>query len=392
MNFYLNAVYCYIHPKWYIIRISFLQGKNAVSCEVLVLLDQVKKLVILVVIFLTVVFVLFVINQTNQAVSLAAGLHPLLGQIVLYTLLAVYAAAILIPLVAIMKKPAVLFPPEETEGEVYRAYIEKLAVRLKKNRHIETAHINSEDMDSIEEALRALNNKADESIKSAAANVFVMTAISQYGALDAVIVILAQFRMIWQVTLLYNQRPSLRELTYLYGNVFATAFLATRIENLDLLEDQLEPVIASIMGSSLSSLTPAFNTAANVITNSIIQGAANAYLTLRVGVITKNYCASLTRKDRSRLRRIAAAQAAALLAKVLAESTYKVTRAVIRATAKTGKRPFRYGHGIVTKSSRKSWDAGKTTYRKSEELAKRFGSSLKKSGRKLKLHFIKPKN
>ncbi len=44
--------------------------------------------------------------------------------------------------------------------------------------------------------------------------------------------------------------------------VFATAFFATRIENLDLLEDQLEPVIASIMGSSFSSLTPAFNTAA----------------------------------------------------------------------------------------------------------------------------------
>ncbi len=355
------------------------------------MLDQIKKLVILAVIFLTVLFVLFVINQTNQAVSLAAGLHPLLGQIVLYTLLAVYAAAILIPLMAIMKKPAVLFPPEETGGEVYRAYIEKLAARLKKNRYIETAQINSEDMDSIEEALRALNSRADERIKSAAANVFVMTAISQYGALDAVIVILAQFRMIWQVTLLYNQRPSLRELTYLYGNVFATAFLATRIENLDLLEDQLEPVIASIMGSSLSSLTPAFNTAANVITNSIIQGSANAYLTLRVGVITKNYCASLTRKDRSQLRRIAAAQAAALLAKVLAESTYKVTRAVIRATAKTGKRPFRYGHGIVKKSSRKTWDAGKTTYRKSEELAKLFGSSLKKSGRKFRLYFIKSK-
>ncbi len=355
------------------------------------LLDYLKKLVILWVMFLTVIFILFVINQTSQAVSLAAGLHPLLGQIVLYTLLAVYAAAILIPLVAIIKKPAALFPPEETGGEVYRAYIGKLAARLKKNPHIETGDIDPANLETVEEALKALNSKADESIKSAASNVFVMTAISQYGALDAVIVTLAQFRMIWQVTLLYNQRPSLRELTYLYGNVFATAFLATRIENLDLLEDQLEPVIASIMGSSFSSLTPAFNTAANVITNSVIQGSANAYLTLRVGVITKNYCASLTRKDRSQLRRIAAAQAAALLAKVLADSTYKVTRAVIRATAKTGKRPFRYGHGVVTRSSQKTWNTGKTTYRKSEDLARRFGSSLKKSGRKFKLYFIKPK-
>ncbi len=355
------------------------------------MLGYIKKLVILGIIFLTVLFVLFIINQTTQVVNLAGNVHPLLGQIVLFTLLAVYTAVIVIPLVAILKRPAVLFPPEDTEGEAYSAFIEKLAARLKKNPNIETADINPDDISSIEEALKGLNNKADESIKSAAANVFIMTAISQYGALDAVIVALAQFRMIWQVTLLYNQRPSLRELTYLYGNVFATAFLATRIENLDLLEDQLEPVIASIMGSSFSSMTPALNTAANIITNSVIQGSANAYLTLRVGVITKNYCASLTRQDRSQLRRIAAIQAAALLAKVLGSSTYNVTRAVIRATAKTGKRPFRYGQDVVTRSSRKTWDAGKTTLRKSEALAKRLGLALKGSGRRFKLYFVKPK-
>ncbi len=356
------------------------------------MLDYAKKLLILGIIFLAVVFVLFVINQTSQAVNLAAALHPILGQVVLYVLLAVYAAAIVVPLVAIIKKPAVLIPPEETEGEVYRAYIDKLAARLKKNPYLEGASVDPANLETVEDALKVLNDKADERIKSAASNVFVMTAISQYGALDAVIVTLAQFRMIWQVTLLYNQRPSLRELTYLYGNVFATAFLATRLENLDLLEDQLEPVIASILGSSFSSLTPAFNTAANVITSSVIQGSANAYLTLRVGVIAKNYCASLTRRDRSQLRRIAAVQAAALLAKVLSDSTYKVTRAVIRATAKTGRRPFRYGHGVARKSSQKTWDAGKSTYSRGRQVAKGFGVALKDTGRKFKLYFIKPKH
>ncbi len=355
------------------------------------MLGYVKKVITLGIIFLTILFVLFVINQTNQVVTLAANIHPLFGQLVLLTLLAVYAAAVIIPLVVILKRPAVLFPPEDTEGEEYRVFLSRLASRLKKNPNVEATDINPDDLPSIEKALKGLNNKADESIKSAASNVFIMTAISQYGALDAVIVILAQFRMIWQVTLLYNQRPSLRELAYLYGNVFATAFLATRIENMDLLEDQLEPVIASIMGSTFSSMTPALNTAANLITNSVIQGSANAYLTLRVGVITKNYCASLTRQERSQLRRIASVQAAALLAKVLGESTYNVTRAVLRATAKTGKRPFRYGHGIVTRSTRKTWDAGKATLRKSEALARRFGGAVQDSGRKFKLNFIKPK-
>ncbi len=354
------------------------------------MLDYIKKLVFLAVLFLTLIFVLFVVNQTSQAVNLAASIHPLLGQFVLYALLVIYAAVIIIPLVAIFKRPAALFPPADMESDAYRTYIKRLAARLKKNPNLEKAAVNPDDLSSIEEALITLNTKADEKIKSAASNVFIMTAISQYGALDAVIVILTQFRMIWQVTLLYNQRPSLRELTYLYGNVFATAFLATRIENLDILEDQLEPVIASVMGSSLSSLTPAFNTAANIITNSVIQGSTNAYLTLRVGVIAKNYCASLTRQERSQVRRIAAVQAAALLAKVLGESTYKVTRAVFRATAKTGKRPFRYGHGVVTSSTKKTWDFGKTTLRKSEELAKSFGGALKDSGMRIKLFFVNP--
>ncbi len=350
----------------------------------------IKKLVIMGLVFLILIFVLFIINQTNQVVGLAAGVHPILGQIVLYGLLVIYAGAIVIPLVAILKRPTTLFPPADTDSDDYKLYIQKLATRLKDNPYLKEASVEAGDLVSVEAALKELNEEADERIRGSASHVFVMTAISQYGALDAIIVTLAQFRMIWQVTMLYNQRPTLRELAYLYGNVFATAFLATRLENLDLLEDQLEPVIASAMGSSLSSFTPAFNTAANIITSSIIQGSANAYLTLRVGVIAKNYCASLVRQERSQIRRNAAIQAASMLAKVLGESTYKVTRAVIRATAKTGKRPFRYGHGLVTRSSKKTWDAGKTTLQRSGELARRFGGALKDSGMRIKLYFVGP--
>lgn len=354
------------------------------------IIGQLKKLIILAILFFTLLFILFVINQTAQVVNLVSNINPLLGQVVLFILLALYILAIAIPLMAIIKRPVALLPPRDTEGKAYQLYLKKLAERLRKNKHLANKDIEVTNMATIEEALTSLNIKADERIKTAASNVFIMTAISQYGALDAVIVALAQFRMIWQVTLLYNQRPTLREVGYLYSNVFATAFLATRIENLDLLEDQLEPVIASIMGSSFSSMTPALNTAANVITNSIIQGSANAYLTLRVGVITKDYCASLVRPERNKVRRIAAVQAAALLAKVLSESSYNVTRAVVRATAKTGKRPFRYGQEVVSKTSRKTWEAGKTTLRKSEDLTKRLGSALKDGGRRFKLFFVKP--
>jgi hypothetical protein len=345
-----------------------------------------KKIMIVVVLFFTLLLVMFVINQTNQLVTFFAGISPLLGRIVLFILLALYATIITIPLIAIYSKPAALLPPAETDSDAYRLYLKKLAARLSKNPHLNQTPVDPEQPEAIETALKKLDNQADEAIKNAASGVFIMTAISQYGALDAVIVIITQLRVIWQVTTLYNQRPTLRELAYLYGNVFTTAFLATRIENLDLIEDQLEPIIASLMGNSLSSMTPALNTAANIITNSVITGSANAFLTLRVGVITRQYCASLIRPERSTLRRAAMVQATALLAKVLSDSTYQVTKSILRATAKAGKRPFRYGHSVVSQATKKTVDAGKLTLKQSEDLARRLGDVFKSGGRKLKFY------
>jgi hypothetical protein len=346
----------------------------------------IKRIVVVIVLFFAVMLIIFVINQTNQLVNFASNVSPLLGQVVLYFLLLIYAAVIITPLFAIYSKPSALLPPEDLESEEYQYYLKKLAARLSKNSHLEKMSVNHEKPEEIEGALKILDGKADDAIKNSASGVFIMTAISQYGALDAAIVIITQLRMVWQITTLYNQRPTLRELAYLYGNVFATAFLATKIENLDLIEDQLEPIIASLMGSSLSSLTPAFNTAANIITNSVIQGSANAFLTLRVGVITRQYCSSLIRPERSQLRRAAMVQATALLAKVLGDSTYQVTKSVLRATAKAGKRPFRYGSNLITRGTRKTVDVGKLTLKQSEELARRIGNAFKSSGRKLKFY------
>jgi len=337
----------------------------------------IKQLVLLVALILAVLFILFVVNQTAQVVGLAASINPHFGQAVLFALLIFYAAVIIVPIVWIGKMPKALLPPEKAEGEEYREFLARLGRRLARNPHLEGVRVDPQDLSSIEEALNVLNNKADEKIRSSASSVFVMTAISQYGALDALIVLMAQFRMVWQVTTLYNQRPTLREIVYLYSNVFATAFLASRIENLNLLEDQLEPVIASIMGSSLSSFTPAFNTAATVVTNSIIQGSANSFLTLRVGVITKMYC-SFPRQEKAQLRRAAAVQAASMLGKVLGESAFTVSKVVFRAATRASTRPFRYGQELISRTTN-------STMKRSEQLVNDLAGAVRSSGRKFKI-------
>jgi len=46
------------------------------------------------------------------------------------------------------------------------------------------------------------------------------------------------------------------------------------------------------------------------VVNSVFSGAANAFLTLRVGIIAKRYCASLVLAERWAIRRAATVEAA----------------------------------------------------------------------------------
>ena len=91
-----------------------------------------------------------------------------------------------------------------------------------------------------------------------------------------------QTRLVWDVAHVYSQRPSLRELSYLYANVVGTAFVAGEIEDADLSE-QIQPVLSSVLGSTVSAL-PGLQTASTIFVNSVISGTANAFLTLRVGL------------------------------------------------------------------------------------------------------------
>ena len=62
--------------------------------------------------------------------------------------------------------------------------------------------------------------------------------------------------------------------------------------------------------------------------NSIVIGSANAFLTLRVGMVAKGYCAPLVAQPRGVVRRAAVTQATRLLGEVVANGSAKVSKAV----------------------------------------------------------------
>ena len=250
-------------------------------------------------------FVVFVVNQTAQVVQLASTFDPAAGRVVLIGLVVAYAVLLAVPVVMVVRLPRPLVPPASREGPEFAAHLDLLRKRLRVNPHHKLAELEGEG--AVERAIERLDEEAVRIARMTASQVFVTTAVSQSGRLDTFLVLSLQTRMVWKIARLYNQRPSLREMVHLYANVAATAFAAGEIQDVDL--DQIEPVFAAVIGS-LGGAVPGFQLVASIMVNSLMSGAADAFLTLRVGIITKRYCGSLVVEPPAAVRRKATAEAA----------------------------------------------------------------------------------
>ena len=278
-------------------------------------------------IIVVVLFVLFLINQTAQLVSLADRVSPTLGSVVLWTLVSTYVLCVLIPLYYFFRLPPPLVPPKSETSPQFELYIQRLRRRLKQNPHLEDRPL--ETLDDIKAALSMLGEQADEVIRTTALQVFLVTAVSQNGSLDAVSIVVMQSKMVWRIARIYYQRPSLRQLLFLYSNVAACAIFAQQIDDIDLSE-YIQPVLSSVTSGAVGAL-PGLQAAGGLVTNSIFSGSANAYMTLRVGVVAKLYCGSLALPDRSVVRRSAIIQATQMIPAVVRDGARKLSSAIVRA-------------------------------------------------------------
>ncbi|MFC1541227.1 DUF697 domain-containing protein [Candidatus Latescibacterota bacterium] len=278
-------------------------------------------------------FVMFVFNQTTNVVMTAREFNPLLGTILLFGLLILYALILLSPVIIFFKMPKTLRPPENINSPEYNTYIEQLKTHLKRNKYLEDLGISPITTADIENAVVYLDTEADKFTKSAASTIFVTTAISQNGRLDTIMVLIAQIRLIWAIAHVYNQRPSIRDMFDLYVNVAGTTFIVGSIEELDI-EEQIEPIITPLISGSVFGGIPGASGVATFMTTSVVDGAANALLTLRVGIITRR-CFGITHiSNRKELRRLASLEAGKMLAPIVVKSAGYVSEAILKASKK----------------------------------------------------------
>ncbi len=297
--------------------------------------SQLKQLMIIASIFLIVFTGIVIVNQTAQAVSLATTINPLLGRAVLCFLLVFYAVALIVPFLIFLRLPKPLTPPEDESSKDFQTYIARFGARLQKNSNLAGRIGRLTTLDEIHVALKLLDDQSSAIIKSRATTVFLSTAISQNGRLDAITVLMTQTRMVWQIAHLYNQRPTLRDMIHLYSNVGTAVLLASEIQNIDISE-QLEPTIRTIFGTALLTVVPGASALSSMVIHSILEGTSNAYLTLRVGVICQRYCNSVSSSNQIKLVKSASVAAAGMLGAIVTSSGAAIVQSITSVAKKAG--------------------------------------------------------
>ncbi len=283
-------------------------------------------------------FTVVVVNQTAQVVILAKEVHPVLGTVTLWGLLVSYGVLAGVPFVMIVRMPRPLSPPANDSGPEFDAHVAELGRQLETNPRVRLASIRPVDRRGVEDALRVLDEDATRIVKQMATTTFLTTAVSQSGRLDMLLVLVTQSRMIWRVAHLYYQRPSARELFHLYSNVAATAFVVGELDDLEL-HQMIQPVAAGSLGTVTGAI-PGLQVMTSIVVNSLLSGSANAFLTLRVGMIAKGYCGSLVAQPRAKFRRSATSESARLLSGIVKESGARVRDAIWQEVKQKLPRPW----------------------------------------------------
>jgi Domain of unknown function (DUF697) len=292
--------------------------------------------------------VMVIFNQIMQLHLYAASVNVVFGTVVLVVLSVLFVGLLAAPVLLFYRLPQSLTPPEnEAEMPEYR---QKMGKRLAANKLLKSENYNFSQPEQMQKALSVLDLQANAVMQKTARNVFLATAISQNGKLDALMVLTTHTKMIWDVAHIYYQRPSPRDLLRLYSNVAATTLLASQIEDLDISE-QIEPVLGTVLQGSAMKSVPFVGPLSGVILDSLLEGSINAFLTLRVGVITKRYCGALEPFQARKARRIALAEASGMLKTLVVQSSGQVVNAMLKTARKAGADTVRSGVQIAGKAT-----------------------------------------
>ena len=295
-----------------------------------------KRISYLIILLLSIIFIIFISNQILSMYSTLNSINPVFGKTLIYSLSVILLASIIFFMIHYKKFSKQIILPKDKNSEEYNTKMKALVKELKKNKNIEEK-VDYDDQNESEWVLKCidkLDEQAKKVIEENAEYAFLSTAVSQNGIFDSILILMALIKMIWQILHIYYQRPNLKFILYLYLNIVITVFTVKAIEDFDYIEKQIEPIVASILGSSI---TPGVNMVALLLINSLISGTANTFLVLRVGLIAQKYSSPIVNKEKNRLRKDATIEASKLLGKVISGSIVLLSKSIGKASVNATK-------------------------------------------------------
>ena len=180
---------------------------------------------------------------------------------------------------------------DEMESEELKSYIKKMSLTQQERDLFATA---KGDLEGVKMILKKRDEEATKLIRKAALNVFIVTGISQNGSFDIITAFGMNLQMINRIVNLRHRRPTFTQLLELYVVIIASTLIISLTDNI---LDEIDT--SELFGSVAGGL-------AKTLVSSSINGAMNAYMTLRIGKMTMKYLelgSKNFKQNRSKIRR-----------------------------------------------------------------------------------------
>jgi membrane protein implicated in regulation of membrane protease activity len=281
---------------------------------------------------ITIFFLVTFVGNILVIGSKLAAFHPVAEWAFYGGLSLVFIWLIAAPLVGVLAAPVMaLENVANGTSKTDHKTLKKIARQLVNSGGLATEHhaklsqaigLGSDLRELLAAAINAQKESAAIIIREHAVIVFVTTAVSQNGRLDAIAVLTANFRLVRKLVRHLGYRPPLPMLVKIYAQIFLAALVADKLDDLDL-AGGIEQLVkagteishgalhliggtASVAsggkdGGGFSNAASAISSATKPLMNAALDGTINALLTLRVGFVARkcllNAGSNLTRSE-----------------------------------------------------------------------------------------------
>ena len=282
---------------------------------------------------ITLVMVVFTVNQLSAAAVLLTAVHPYAGKIfILFSaaiiLFALYSGVQLFSL----PKRAIL-PKHENSMEM-GAYREYLNSRLPVHPMHPELTKKEQDQRWLRTNLKFLEADAVNTTREIATKNFFVGAFAQntsYGTTTSLFNIL---KVLWKIYTIHYREQHLREFITLVRSVYACMPLSDfKKEDIPA---HIKPIIQSSFSNTLSTLLPAGNLLSPLFLNLFMAGSTNAYITCLTGIIATRHCQIITEEDKNEIIQQSLFEASFMLKEIVRECNPILSVTISQAVKKAG--------------------------------------------------------